>query len=139
MDPSPAASRILWLNEINSEQVKIVGGKTASLGEMYNNLSPLGIRVPNGFAITAQGFEDHLKEHGLQEPIKDLFDDPETARVKLLLASYNSGYFRVMSAFSRKGPEWLNAPELRGVRGYVNRIMSYCDGFSKPMPPEVKL
>lgn len=75
MDPSPADSRILWLKEINSEQVKIVGGKTASLGEMYNNLSPLGIRVPNGFAITAQGFEDHLKEHGLQEPIKELFDE----------------------------------------------------------------
>ena len=67
--------RILWLNQIHADQIKVVGGKTASLGEMYNSLSKVGIRVPNGFAITTQGFQDHLKEHNLSTPLKDLFDE----------------------------------------------------------------
>ena len=67
--------RILWLNQIHADQIKVVGGKTASLGEMYNSLSKVCIRVPNGFAITTQGFQDHLKEHNLSTPLKDLFDE----------------------------------------------------------------
>lgn len=65
--------RILWLDKIHAEDVKIVGGKTASLGEMYNLLTPLGIRIPQGFAITAQGYQDHLSAHKLKEPLAELF------------------------------------------------------------------
>ncbi|MGE3757110.1 MAG: phosphoenolpyruvate synthase, partial [Pseudobdellovibrionaceae bacterium] len=66
-------SRILWFKEINSEDVKIVGGKTASLGEMYNRLVPRGIRIPNGFAITAGAYQDHLTAHQLKDPLQELF------------------------------------------------------------------
>lgn len=66
-------SRILWLNQIGANDVAIVGGKTSSLGEMYNQLSSLGIRVPNGFAITAQGFKDHLAENKLVNLLNDCF------------------------------------------------------------------
>lgn len=72
---SETLPRILWLSQIHADQIKMVGGKTASLGEMYNSLSKVGIRVPNGFAITTQGFQDHLKEHKLSGPLKDLFDE----------------------------------------------------------------
>lgn len=61
--------------------------------------------------------------------LKELFDDPEAARLRLLLASYNSGYTRVLSALNRYGSNWLTAPELREARRYVNRIFSYCDSF----------
>lgn len=73
MKNQSTASRILWLNEIHSEDVKVVGGKTASLGEMYNNLVPQGIRIPNGFAITAQAYQDHLLAYKLKGPLHDLF------------------------------------------------------------------
>ncbi|MBS1972618.1 MAG: phosphoenolpyruvate synthase [Bdellovibrionales bacterium] len=73
--PDSQESRILWLNQIRATDVSVVGGKTASLGEMYNRLSPMGIRVPNGFAITAQGFQDHLEAHKLTAPLKELFDE----------------------------------------------------------------
>ena len=43
----------LWLKEIKIDDVPLVGGKNASLGEMYRNLAPLGINIPNGFALTA--------------------------------------------------------------------------------------
>jgi pyruvate,water dikinase len=67
--------RVLWFNEIHSQDVKIVGGKTASLGEMYNQLTPYGLRIPNGFAITAQGYQDHLAAHKLSGPLRDLLSE----------------------------------------------------------------
>lgn len=67
--------KILWLNEIQSEDVKIVGGKTASLGEMFNHLTPQGIRIPNGFAITAEAYQDHLKAHNLVQSLQNLFKE----------------------------------------------------------------
>ena len=47
---------IRWFNELNIDDVSSVGGKNASLGEMYQNLTSEGVRVPNGFAITAQAY-----------------------------------------------------------------------------------
>ncbi len=47
---------VRWFNELGSGDVATVGGKNASLGEMYSQLSTLGVRVPNGFAVTAQAF-----------------------------------------------------------------------------------
>jgi pyruvate,water dikinase len=44
---------IRWFAELGIEDVALVGGKNASLGEMYRELTPQGIRVPNGFAVTA--------------------------------------------------------------------------------------
>jgi hypothetical protein len=57
--------------------------------------------------------------------------DPELARTQLVLASYNSGYSRVLNAIQRNGSAWLTSSELREARKYVNRIFSYCDSFSQ--------
>ncbi len=48
---------IKWFNEIGIEDVAEVGGKNASLGEMYRNLTEEGVRVPNGFAVTAGAYK----------------------------------------------------------------------------------
>ena len=47
---------IRWFSELGSDDVPLVGGKNASLGEMYRELSTHGVRVPNGFAITAAAY-----------------------------------------------------------------------------------
>jgi pyruvate,water dikinase len=44
---------IKWFSELSIEDVDLVGGENASLGEMYQNLTEEGIRIPNGFAVTA--------------------------------------------------------------------------------------
>jgi pyruvate, water dikinase len=49
-----------------------VGGKNASLGELFNKLSPLGIHVPDGFATTSLAFEEFLTYNRLQDPLKNL-------------------------------------------------------------------
>ena len=48
---------IKWFKEIGIEDVAEVGGKNASLGEMYRNLTSEGVRVPNGFAVTAEAYK----------------------------------------------------------------------------------
>jgi pyruvate,water dikinase len=53
---------VRWFSEIGADDVAAVGGKNASLGEMYRALSAQGIRVPNGFAITAQGYRHVLDQ-----------------------------------------------------------------------------
>jgi pyruvate,water dikinase len=55
---------IRWFSEIGANDVPLVGGKNASLGEMYRELAPRGVRVPNGFAVTAQAYADTLEASG---------------------------------------------------------------------------
>ncbi len=65
------------------------------------------------------------------------FDEVE--RTKLILASYNSGSARVMTALSHYGKNWLKAPELHEAQLYVNRIFSFCDFFSQEqIPPDAE-
>lgn len=60
-DDSGAPRRyIRFFNEIGIDDVPLVGGKNASLGEMYRALKPHGIRVPNGFAVTAEAYRHTL-------------------------------------------------------------------------------
>ena len=49
-------SYVLWFSELSNDDVALVGGKNASLGEMYRELTAKGVKVPNGFAITAEAY-----------------------------------------------------------------------------------
>ena len=50
---------VRWFSEIGLSDVGLVGGKNASLGEMIRELQPLGIRVPDGFAVTAEAYREY--------------------------------------------------------------------------------
>ena len=63
---------ILWFDQIGIEDVPLVGGKNASLGEMYKNLTPKGVRIPNGFAVTAHAYRYLLDKTGAKDKIKDI-------------------------------------------------------------------
>jgi len=58
---------ILWFNELGIEDVPLVGGKNASLGEMYRNLTKKKVSIPNGFAITAFAYKHLIEESGAEE------------------------------------------------------------------------
>ncbi len=62
---------ILWFDEIGIEDVPLVGGKNASLGEMYRKLTSKGVAVPHGFAITAYAYRHLLKTAGIAQAIED--------------------------------------------------------------------
>lgn len=69
---------IRWFAELTLDDVPLVGGKNASLGEMYGALVPQGVRVPNGYAITAEAYRAFLRQEGLGERIQDLLRDLDT-------------------------------------------------------------
>ncbi|RLE42084.1 phosphoenolpyruvate synthase [Candidatus Woesearchaeota archaeon] len=61
---------ILWFDQISNDDVGLVGGKNASLGEMYSKLTHLGIKVPNGFAITAYAYRYFIEKAGVMDEIR---------------------------------------------------------------------
>ncbi len=65
---------IEWFHDISIDDVAHVGGKNASLGEMYRELEQKGVRVPNGFATTAQAFRDFLHRNELDDEITRIID-----------------------------------------------------------------
>jgi pyruvate,water dikinase len=69
---------IRWFAELGIADVPRVGGKNASLGEMYRELTPQGIRVPNGFAITAEAYRHFLRVDGLGERLRTILDGLDT-------------------------------------------------------------
>lgn len=75
---------IRWFDQIGLEEVPLVGGKNASLGEMYRELVPRGIRVPPGFAITAHAYRYFLQSTDLDVRIRDLLSGLDTQDVALL-------------------------------------------------------
>ena len=60
---------IKWFKELGMKDVELVGGKNASLGEMYQNLTHEGIRIPNGFAITAEAYKYILDDQSCLEKV----------------------------------------------------------------------
>jgi pyruvate,water dikinase len=76
---------ILWFEEIGIKDVPLVGGKNASLGEMYQQLNTKGIKVPNGFAITAYAYRHFLKYAKIENNIKDILKDLDTRDLKNLM------------------------------------------------------
>ncbi len=72
---------IHFFNELGIKDVGIVGGKNASLGEMYRKLTNSGIKVPNGFATTAFAYNYFLEKAGIKEEIKRILSDLDTSDV----------------------------------------------------------
>jgi pyruvate,water dikinase len=75
-------SYIRWFNEIGIDDVPLVGGKNASLGEMFQNLTAEGVRVPNGFAVTAEAYRYVLEHNNAWQPLHAALDglDPDNIR-----------------------------------------------------------
>jgi pyruvate, water dikinase len=65
-----AANFVRWFEEIRIEDVPTVGGKNASLGEMYRELTGRGIKIPNGFAVIAEAYWHALESAGILEELK---------------------------------------------------------------------
>jgi pyruvate,water dikinase len=72
---SESNSFVRWLADLSSDDVGIVGGKNASLGEMIATLKEEGIRVPDGFATTAEAYRLFLKENDLEQKLRDLLKE----------------------------------------------------------------
>ena len=75
---------VKWFEEVSIEDVAEVGGKNASLGEMYQNLTAEGVLVPNGFAITSTAYRYLLEENGAWEALHQQLDTLDVEDVDAL-------------------------------------------------------
>ncbi len=69
---------VMWFEDTGIQDVALVGGKNASLGEMIRNLEPKGVQVPGGFSITAEAYKYYIDKAGIADKIKDVLSDLDT-------------------------------------------------------------
>lgn len=87
-------------NSLGVNDVPIVGGKNASLGEMYRSLTEKGIKVPNGFATTAEAYRDYIEHNDL------------AGRIRLLLDELDSNDTQALAITGARIRSWINHGEL---------------------------
>ena len=69
---------VKWFEDLKIEDVPLVGGKNASLGEMIRNLGEKGVSVPGGFAVTAYAYKYTIEKAGVDKKIKEILSDLDT-------------------------------------------------------------
>ena len=80
-------SFVLWFDRIGMEDTSLVGGKNASLGEMYSNLKSIGIKIPNGFTVTSLSYNYFINFNHLKEKISEILKGIDTKDVRNLQVS----------------------------------------------------
>ncbi len=79
--PENESKYIRWFDETSIEDIPLVGGKNASLGEMYRELTPKGVKIPNGFSVTAEAYWYVLKAGGILEKLKQTLEGLDISNV----------------------------------------------------------
>jgi pyruvate,water dikinase len=75
---------ILWFDDIAIDDVPLVGGKNASLGEMYQHLTAKGVNIPHGFAITAYAYRYLIETTGVDKKVAEILADLDTHNLRNL-------------------------------------------------------
>jgi pyruvate,water dikinase len=78
---------VVELDQLSMDDVSRVGGKNASLGEMLQNLAPLGVSVPGGFATTADAYREFLVQDGLKDKIAERLHQLDITDIAALQAT----------------------------------------------------
>jgi pyruvate, water dikinase len=104
---------VSWFADLRLKDVPSVGGKNASLGELYSALSAEGVRIPDGFALTATAYRDALGEAGAWEELRRLLSDFDHRDVALL-AERAAAARRIV--YDAAGGMWLREEIARSYR-----------------------
>jgi pyruvate, water dikinase len=109
--------RVAWLKDLRMADLEKVGGKNASLGEMIGGLTAAGIRVPGGFATTADAYREFLASGGLDR------------RIAERLRTLDSSDVSALAACGKEIRGWISehpfpAELERDVRGYYEQLVA---------------
>ena len=80
---------ILWFKDCSYKNKNLVGGKNASLGELYHLSKKLNFNISNGFAVTTNLYQDFLKNNNIEQQIKNLIELVDTENLELLNKTSN--------------------------------------------------
>jgi len=75
---------IVWFADVTKKDIPLVGGKNGSLGEMFSQLTPKGVAVPNGFIFTADAYWYFLRHNGIDKKLESLFAGLDVNNLKTL-------------------------------------------------------
>jgi pyruvate,water dikinase len=114
------SKHILFFNQISITDIGKVGGKNASLGEMYCQLNPIGINIPNGFAVTAEGYRLFRKANNLDKTLEDLLLSLDTKEYSNLSAIGEKARNLILSASI---PEEINSE----IRTAYQELCKQCE------------
>lgn len=96
---------IIDFKYLNKKHVPLVGGKNASLGEMFSKLSEKGINIPDGFALTAKAYWHFLKTNKAKKPLKEIFNDFKPNSIKSLQKTGRAARELILDGFFPKNLE----------------------------------
>lgn len=92
------AEFIKKFSEVNINDIATVGGKNASLGEMFQKLTKEGVRVPNGYVVTAQAYWEFLDANDIRKPLEELMETLDTKKFSNLAKIGKSARALVMKS-----------------------------------------
>jgi len=75
---------ILWFDQVSKKDIPLVGGKNASLGEMFSKLTQKGVKIPNGFALTTDAYWHYLRINKIDKELKKIFQKFNPKSIKSL-------------------------------------------------------
>src|SRR5438067_2190368 len=109
------AMLVAWLKDLRLFDLERVGGKNASLGEMIGALSAVGIRVPGGFATTAEAYRLFLAADGLD------------GRIRQAVGALDPNDVRALAECGKKVRSWIMAQPFpadldREIRSYYQQL-----------------
>ncbi|KKW31632.1 MAG: Phosphoenolpyruvate synthase [Candidatus Uhrbacteria bacterium GW2011_GWA2_52_8d] len=107
----------MWFDELGVKDVPIVGGKNASLGEMYQRLTPRGVSVPNGFATTAFAYRAFVKEAKLDKAIRSILRGLDTKSIANLQERGHAAEDLPDASFAGQQETFLN---IRGPEALID-------------------
>ncbi|MDH5666430.1 MAG: phosphoenolpyruvate synthase [Nitrospira sp.] len=114
---------VKWFEDLGIEDVSSVGGKNASLGEMYRELASKGVNVPNGFAVTADAYRVFLREAKLDGVIRTILEDLDTHKLDNLRQRGRQVRQAILGAtFSLELAEAITEAYDRLSDGYVDPV-----------------
>ncbi len=114
---------VLWLKELSKKDIPLVGGKNASLGEMFNQLSGQGINVPDGFALTSAAYWHFLEENNLAGKLKGIFANFKPASIKSLQQTGQQARKFVLAA---RLPDDLKKEIIKAYQGLEKKYGKNC-------------
>lgn len=115
---------ILWFKDITIHNIPTVGGKNASLGEMIRELSAKGVKIPDGFAITANAYRNFIEANNLQDKIHMTLSDLDTMNVANL---QERGAKVRQLLLAAKIPQELETAILQAYRKLCSDRIGVCD------------
>ncbi len=115
---------VLWFKELGIKDVPLVGGKNASLGEMYQKLTKKKVRIPNGFAVTAYAYHYLTEQAGIKDDIKRILKGLDPHNIRDLQARGHKVRQTILNA---EFPEDLNEAIIKAYRKMEKMYGKHCD------------